>query len=139
MSFVYVREIPMPGEILAEMPLEKELVEIKAKRDQLIKDVFTKKRGKFILIIGPCSAHDEDAVCDYIGRLARVQARVEDKIVIIPRIYTNKPRTTGSGYKGMAHQPDPSEAPHMVKGIKAIRRMHIRALRESPKIGRAHD
>ena len=131
MSFVYVQEIPMPAEILADMPLDKDLEEIKTRRDQEIKDVFTKKSGKFLLIIGPCSAHDEDAVCDYISRLARVQELVRDKIVIIPRIYTNKPRTTGSGYKGMAHQPDPQEAPNMVRGIQAIRKMHIRALRES--------
>jgi 3-deoxy-7-phosphoheptulonate synthase len=131
MSFVYVQEIPMPGKILADMPLNEQLTRIKQKRDQEIRDVFTKKSGKFLLIIGPCSAHDENAVCDYIGRLAKVQARVDDKIVIIPRIYTNKPRTTGIGYKGMAHQPDPQEAPNMVKGIQAIRRMHIRALRES--------
>jgi len=131
MSFDYIREIPKPREILAAMPLDQELSEIKRKRDLEIKAVFTKESGKFLLVIGPCSAHDEDAVCDYIGRLAQVQARVAEKILIIPRIYTNKPRTTGMGYKGMAHQPDPQEAPNMVQGIKAIRRMHIRALRDS--------
>ena len=131
MSFEYIQEIPMPREILAAMPLDQELSEIKRKRDLEIKAVFTKESGKLLLVIGPCSAHDEDAVCDYIGRLAQVQARVAEKILIIPRIYTNKPRTTGMGYKGMAHQPDPQEAPNMVQGIKAIRRMHIRALRDS--------
>jgi 3-deoxy-7-phosphoheptulonate synthase len=131
MSFEYIREIPKPREILAAMPLDRDLSEIKRNRDREIKAVFAKESGKFILVIGPCSAHNEDAVCDYISRLARVQARVEEKIVIIPRIYTNKPRTTGMGYKGMAHQPNPQEAPNMVQGIKAIRRMHIRALRDS--------
>ncbi len=89
------------------------------------------RTDKFVLIIGPCSAHDEDAVCDYISRLAKVQAEVKDKIIIIPRIYTNKPRTTGIGYKGMAHQPNLQEEPNIVEGIKAIRKMHIRALKES--------
>ena len=131
MSFIYVREIPLAGDILADMPLDKELIEVKRERDQEIRAVFTKESKKFLLIIGPCSAHDADAVCDYIRRLADVQMRVKDKIILIPRIYTNKPRTTGMGYKGMAHQPDPQEAPNMVKGIKAIRRMHIRALRDS--------
>jgi len=130
MSFEYVREMPAAQEILAAMPLDKDLVKIKKKRDQEIKSVFEKKSRKFVLIIGPCSAHNEDAVCDYIGRLARVQRKVADKIMIIPRIYTNKPRTTGIGYKGMAHQPNPEEAPDMVKGITAIRKMHIRALRD---------
>ena len=113
------------------MPLSPDLVEIKKKRDQDIKDAFTGKNSKFILIIGPCSAHDEEAVCDYISRLAKVQAEVKDRIIIIPRIYTNKPRTTGIGYKGMAHQPKLQEKPNIVEGIKAIRKMHIRALRES--------
>ncbi|MGC1454987.1 MAG: 3-deoxy-7-phosphoheptulonate synthase [Nitrospirota bacterium] len=131
MSFKYVQEIPPPQEVLAAMPLSPDLVEIKKKRDQDIKDAFTGKNSKFILIIGPCSAHDEEAVCDYISRLAKVQAEVKDRIIIIPRIYTNKPRTTGIGYKGMAHQPKLQEKPNIVEGIKAIRKMHIRALRES--------
>lgn len=131
MSFDYVQEIPPPKEVLAAMPLSPELVEIKKKRDQDIKAAFTRENSKFVLIIGPCSAHDEEAVCDYISRLAKVQAEVKDKIIIIPRIYTNKPRTTGIGYKGMAHQPKLQEKPNIVEGIKAIRKMHIRALRES--------
>jgi len=130
MSFEYIREIPNPREIRAAMPLDKHLIEIKEKKDLDIKSVFAKKIRKFLLVIGPCSAHNEDAVCDYIGRLAKVQARVAERIIIIPRIYTNKPRTTGIGYKGMAHQPNPQEAPNMVQGIKAIRRMHIRAFRD---------
>ena len=131
MSFEYVQEIPSPQEILAAMPLSPELAEIKKKRDQEIKAAFTRENSKIVLIIGPCSAHDEEAVCDYIARLAKVQADVKDRIIIIPRIYTNKPRTTGIGYKGMAHQPKLQEKPNIVEGIKAIRKMHIRALRES--------
>jgi 3-deoxy-7-phosphoheptulonate synthase len=131
MSFEYVQEIPSPKEILAAMPLSPELAEIKKKRDQEIKAAFTRENSKIVLIIGPCSAHDEEAVCDYIARLATVQADVKDRIIIIPRIYTNKPRTTGIGYKGMAHQPKPQEKPNIVEGIKAIRKMHIRALKES--------
>src|SRR5512139_1837485 len=131
MSFEYVREIPQPKEILANMPLSLDLTVIKRKRDQEIKAVFTRESGKFLLVIGPCSAHDEDAVCDYIRRLAKVQEDVKDRILLIPRIYTNKPRTTGIGYKGMAHQPNPQEKPNIVEGIKAIRKMHLRALKES--------
>jgi 3-deoxy-7-phosphoheptulonate synthase len=131
MSFEYIREIPKPKEILASMPLSADLTAIKKGCDQEIKAVFTGESHKFLLIIGPCSAHDEEAVCDYISRLAKVQAEVKDKIIIIPRIYTNKPRTTGIGYKGMAHQPNPQEEPNIVEGIKAIRKMHLRALKES--------
>jgi 3-deoxy-7-phosphoheptulonate synthase len=131
MSFNYVREIPQPKEILAALPLGADLTDIKTKRDAEIRRAFTGESAKFILIIGPCSAHDEEAVCDYIARLAKVQADVKDKIIIIPRIYTNKPRTTGIGYKGMAHQPNLQEEPNIVEGINAIRKMHIRALRES--------
>lgn len=131
MSFKYIREIPQPAEILGSMPLPASLAEMKNGRDEEIRAVFTREVDKLILIIGPCSAHDEDAVCDYIARLARVQAEVKDRVIIIPRIYTNKPRTTGIGYKGMAHQPNPQEEPNIVEGIKAIRRMHLRALKES--------
>ncbi len=131
MSFKYIREIPQPVEILGSMPLPASLTEVKNARDEEIRAVFTRKADKVLLIIGPCSAHDEDAVCDYISRLARVQAEVKDRIIIIPRIYTNKPRTTGIGYKGMAHQPNPQQEPNIVEGIKAIRKMHLRALKES--------
>ena len=131
MSFTYVREIPPPGEILGAMPLDAQLVDFKKKRDEDIRDVFTGASSRLILIIGPCSAHDENAVCDYISRLAKIQSDVRDSIIIIPRIYTNKPRTTGIGYKGMAHQPNLQEEPNIVEGINAIRRMHLRALRES--------
>lgn len=131
MSFEYVREIPPPDDILAAMPLDAGLAAVKRRRDDDIRAVFTGASPKLILIIGPCSAHDENAVCDYIARLAKVQDEVKDKIVIIPRIYTNKPRTTGIGYKGMAHQPNLQEEPNIVEGINAIRKMHLRALRES--------
>jgi len=131
MSFVYVQEIPQPKTILEAMPLSMDLAVIKKKRDQEIRAAFTRENSKLLLIIGPCSAHDENAVCDYIGRLAKVQDEVKDKIIIIPRIYTNKPRTTGIGYKGMAHQPNLAEEPNIVEGINAIRNMHIRALKES--------
>jgi 3-deoxy-7-phosphoheptulonate synthase len=131
MGFEIVREIPQPKIILEALPVSMDLAVIKRKRDQEIKQVFTRGNNKLLLIIGPCSAHDEDAVCDYIGRLAKVQEDVQEKIIIIPRIYTNKPRTTGIGYKGMAHQPNLAEEPNIVEGINAIRKMHLRALKES--------
>ena len=131
MSFEYVQKIPDAKEILDAMPLPADLQKIKKERDKEISAVITGAVDRLLLIIGPCSAHDEDAVCDYISRLARVQDEVRDKIIIIPRIYTNKPRTTGIGYKGMAHQPKPDEEPNIVKGLKAIRTMHLRAVKES--------
>ena len=131
MSFDYVRQIPKAKEILEKIPLPADLRKIKQEKDQEIIGVFTGAVNKLVLIIGPCSAHDEDAVCDYISRLAKVQEEVKDKLILIPRIYTNKPRTTGIGYKGMAHQPNPQEEPNIVEGITAIRKMHLRALRES--------
>ncbi len=131
MSFEYLQQIPRPKEMREAAPLSKELSEIKKKRDKEIYDVFAGKNGKLVLIIGPCSAHDEDAVADYISRLAKVQDDVKEKVILVPRIYTNKPRTTGIGYKGMAHQPDLEKEPNIVEGIKAIRRMHLRAIEES--------
>ncbi len=131
MGFDYVHQIPKAKEIIEKLPLSAELKKIKREKDKEILAVFTGAVDKLILIIGPCSAHDEDAVCDYIARLAKVQDEVKDKIILIPRIYTNKPRTTGIGYKGMAHQPNLKKEPDIVEGIKAIRTMHIRALRES--------
>jgi len=131
MSFEYLQQIPRPKEMREDTPLSKELSEIKKKRDKEIYDVFAGKNGKLVLIIGPCSAHDEDAVADYISRLAKVQDDVKEKVILVPRIYTNKPRTTGIGYKGMAHQPDLEKEPNIVEGIKAIRRMHLRAIEES--------
>lgn len=131
MSFNYIRKIPTFQEILKEMPLSADLKNVKAKRDAHIRDVFERRSDKFLLIIGPCSADNENAVCEYVTRLARVQEKVKDHLILIPRIYTNKPRTTGKGYKGMAHQPVPTEEPDLVAGLKAIRKMHLRAFKES--------
>lgn len=131
MGFQYLRKIPSLEEILERLSLPENLKKVKQERDKKIIKIFTRESDKFLLIIGPCSADDEDAVCDYVGRLAKLQAEVEDKLVLIPRIYTNKPRTTGAGYKGMGHQPDPQDKPNIVEGLKAIRKMHIRALKES--------
>jgi len=131
MSFEYLRQIPSVDEILNQLPMDESLKKIKQERDGRIIDVFKGKSGKFILIIGPCSADNEDAVCEYSVRLAKLQAEVEDKFLLIPRVYTNKPRTTGEGYKGMMHQPDLKEKPNIVGGLKALRRMHLRVLRES--------
>ncbi len=131
MSFQYIRQMPDVADILASIPLSGDLRKIKSRRDGEIIAVFRGESDKFIVIIGPCSADNEDAVCEYVSRLARLQEEVREKLILIPRIYTNKPRTTGEGYKGMAHQPKPSEAPNMVKGLKAIRKMHIRAMKES--------
>lgn len=131
MSFRYIREMPHVGDIISSIPLSEDLKEVKKKRDEEIIAVFRGESDRFIVIVGPCSADNEDAVCEYVSRLARLQEEVKEKLILIPRIYTNKPRTTGEGYKGMAHQPKPSEAPNMVEGLRAIRRMHIRAMRES--------
>ena len=128
MAFKYIEKIPSVEEILAAIPMPPGLSDIKAEHDEAIRKVFDGRSDKFIVIIGPCSAHDENAVCDYIERLAGVQQKVAEKLILIPRIYTNKPRTTGEGYKGMAHQPDPTRKPDVAEGIKAIRRMHIRSL-----------
>lgn len=131
MSFKYVRKIPTFQEILKEMPLSADLRQVKARRDALIRDIFEQRSDKFILIIGPCSADNEDALCEYVSRLARLQDKVKERLVLVPRIYTNKPRTTGKGYKGMVHQPVPTQEPDIVAGLKAIRKMHLRALKES--------
>lgn len=131
MSFSYRQRIPDAETILKQLPLDPVLGEVKKRRDQDIIDIITGKSHKFLLVIGPCSADKEDAVCEYVSRLSRLQEMVRERLVLLPRIYTNKPRTTGIGYKGMAHQPDPNEDPNIVEGILAIRRMHIRALRES--------
>ncbi len=131
MSFTFEKKLPTPEAIRAEYPISDQIAEIKTKRDAEIRDVFTGRSDKFVVIIGPCSADNEDAVCDYVDRLSRVQEKVKDKLILIPRIYTNKPRTTGEGYKGMIHQPDPEKKPDMLAGILAIRHMHIRAIEES--------
>ncbi len=131
MSMDFIRKLPIPMEIKKDFPLSKELVDIKAKRDQEIADVFTGKDDRLILIIGPCSADNEPAVLDYMNRLRKVQEKVEDRILMVPRVYTNKPRTIGVGYKGMLHQPDPSKAEDMLKGIIAIRQLHIHVMEET--------
>ena len=131
MNMNFIRKLPTPKEIKEMYPLDESLMEIKAKNDEEIKKVFTGVSDKLILVIGPCSADREDAVIDYIKRLRVVQDKVKDEIIIIPRIYTNKPRTTGAGYKGMLHQPDPLADPDMLKGTIAIRKLHMRALKET--------
>ena len=131
MSFEFVKKLPTPDEIRGTFPLPRELAEIKEKRDREIADVITGKSQKFLVIIGPCSADNEDSVCEYITRLAKVNERVRDKLILIPRIYTNKPRTTGEGYKGIVHQPDPEKKPDFLAGLIAMRKMHIRAIQES--------
>jgi 3-deoxy-7-phosphoheptulonate synthase len=131
MGFEFLRKIPTPAEILQEMPLDVALKKVKEKRDKEIRTIFEHTSDKFLIVIGPCSADNEDAVCEYVSRLAKLQEKVADRIILLPRIYTNKPRTTGAGYKGMVHQPDPNEEPNIVEGLKAIRRMHLRSIRES--------
>lgn len=131
MSFDFVRKLPTPLEIRSQYPLSRECLKIKEERDAQIRDVLTGKSNKFLVIIGPCSADNEDSVCEYVNRLARVNEKVKDKLILIPRIYTNKPRTTGDGYKGMVHQPDPEKKPDFLAGIIAMRKMHIRAVEES--------
>ena len=128
---IFHQKLPIPKEIKEQYPLKEEVVLKKAKRDAEIKEVFSGKSNKFVLIIGPCSADSEEPVMDYIHRLKVLQEKVEDKILIIPRIYTNKPRTTGDGYKGMIHQPDPGAKPDMMKGLLAIRHLHTRAIDET--------
>lgn len=131
MSFHYVNQLPTPAEIREQFPVPARLAELKKQRDKEISDVITGKSNKFLVIIGPCSADNEDAVCDYISRLAKVNEKVKDKLILIPRIYTNKPRTTGEGYKGITSQPDPEKKPDFTAGLIAMRKMHIRAIEES--------
>ena len=131
MSFEFIQKLPTPDEIRAEYALPQNLIDIKAKLDAEILDVITGKSNKFLVIIGPCSADNEDSVCDYISRLAKINEKVKDKLILIPRIYTNKPRTTGEGYKGIVHQPDPEKKPDFLGGLIAMRKMHIRAIEES--------
>ncbi len=131
MNLIFERKLPIPQEIKEMCPLSSDLHKIVEKREKEIADIFAGKNDKLVLIIGPCSADNEDSVIDYISRLNRVQEKVADKIFIIPRIYTNKPRTTGDGYKGMLHQPNPTEKSDMVKGIMMIRDLHIRAIKET--------
>ena len=131
MSFKFLNQLPTPAEIKEKYPLSEELVKLKKERDAIISDVICGKDDRFLVIIGPCSADNEDSVCDYVSRLTKIQDDVKDRVIIIPRIYTNKPRTTGEGYKGIASQPDPEKDPDMVEGLIAMRKMHIRAIAES--------
>jgi len=127
----FMRKLPVPKLIKEQYPLTAELSAVKAERDARIADVFTGKSDKMVLIVGPCSADREDAVLDYCSRLAKLQEKVSDKLVLIPRVYTNKPRTTGDGYKGLLHQPNPTARPDMLSGVVASRRLHINVLAES--------
>lgn len=130
MQMNFSRKLPIPQDVKAEYPLTEKMIEVKAKRDEEIQAVFTGESDKFILVIGPCSADSKEPVLEYMSRLRNLQDKVEDKIIMIPRIYTNKPRTNGKGYKGMLHQPDPTAKPDMYKGIVAIRDLHLSALRD---------
>lgn len=127
-NMIFKRKLPIPKEIKEQYPLTAELAQVKARRDKEIADVFTGKSGKMVLIIGPCSADREAAVLEYCERLAKLQEAVSDKLVLIPRVYTNKPRTTGDGYKGLLHQPDPRKTSDMLEGVIAIRRLHTNVL-----------
>lgn len=131
MEMEFLRKLPTPAEIKEEFPLHKEIEQIKAERDVILKNIFEGKDDRLLLLIGPCSADNEDAVLDYLCRLRKAAEKVKDKIFVVPRIYTNKPRTIGAGYKGMLHQPDPERGTDMLKGIIAIREMHMRAVKET--------
>ena len=130
MQMTFHRKLPIPQEVKKEFPLTEHMKQVKAARDEAINAVFDGSSDKFILIVGPCSADHSEPVLEYISRLSKVQEKVSDKIIIIPRIYTNKPRTTGQGYKGMLHQPDPEAKPDMYTGIVSIRQLHLAALRD---------
>lgn len=131
MSFKFVRQLPSPDQVKEQTPMSEEMKKIKEQRDRLIQDVITGDSDKFLVIVGPCSADNEDSVCEYTNRLTKVQEKVADRLVLVPRIYTNKPRTTGEGYKGMLHQPDPEAQPDVMAGILAIRHMHMRSMEET--------
>ena len=130
MQMNFHRKLPIPQDVKKDYPLTERMTEVKAARDEAIRAVFDGSSDKFILVIGPCSADHSEPVLEYISRLCKIEEQVKDKIIIIPRIYTNKPRTTGQGYKGMLHQPDPDAKPDMYKGIVAIRELHLAALRD---------
>ena len=130
MQMNFHRKLPIPQDVKKDYPLTERMTEVKTARDEAIRAVFDGSSDKFILVIGPCSADHSEPVLEYISRLRKIEEQVKDKIIIIPRIYTNKPRTTGHGYKGMLHQPDPDAKPDMYKGIVAIRELHLAALRD---------
>ena len=131
MSFTFIEKLPTPDEIRAQYPLPQALAQRKAERDREIREVLTGQSSKLLVIVGPCSADNEDSVCDYVDRLAALNDRVAKKLILIPRIYTNKPRTTGEGYKGIVHQPDPAKQEDFLAGLIAMRKMHIRAVEET--------
>lgn len=131
MSFEYVQQLPTVREILETMPVSAVGRKVKGARDRDLSAAFRGESKKFVVVIGPCSADEEGPVCEYVARLARLQEEVAERLLLVPRIYTNKPRTTGTGYKGMVHQPRPQEEPNIVEGLRAIRRLHLRALEES--------
>lgn len=130
MNMKFYRKLPIPQETKEWYPVTPEMAAVKRARDEAIRDIFTGQSDRFLLVIGPCSADKSESVLEYIGRLRRVADKVQDNILIVPRIYTNKPRTTGDGYKGMLHQPDPHGHPDMLRGIIAIRQLHMSALRD---------
>ena len=131
MGIKYISNLPSPEEIIAEYPLRNDLKERKKEFDKTVADIFTGKSDKFLAIIGPCSADNEDSVLDYVMRLAKVADEIKDKIAVIPRVYTNKPRTNGDGYKGLLHQPNPEKKPNVHEGLIAIRKMHLRVVKET--------
>ena len=130
-NMIFYRKLPIPKEIKEQFPITPDVLRTRKKRIKELEDIFSGKSDKFLLVIGPCSADNEDSVIDYVYRLRGVAEKVRDKIIIVPRLYTNKPRTTGQGYKGMLHQPDPNSSPDLLKGIIAIRKMHMRAIAET--------
>ena len=131
MSFDFIEKLPIPMVTKERYPMGPEQIKIKAEKDEEIRKVFTGESDKFVLIIGPCSADNEDAVLDYCTRLAKVQDKVKDKVILIPRVYTNKPRTTGLGYKGILHQPDPEKKPDLYNGVLAVRQLHMDVIRQT--------
>ena len=131
MSMKINHELPLPEVLKSQYPLSQELRKVKKQRDEEIRRIFTGESDKFVVLVGPCSADNEDTVCEYVRKLKTVADKVSDKLMIIPRVYTNKPRTTGDGYKGMLHQPDPDKAPDLLAGIIAIRKMHMRVMQET--------
>ena len=131
MGYEFINKLPTPAEIKEQFPLPVECIAAKAHRDEEVKKAISGQSDKFLVIIGPCSADNEDSVLDYTSRLVKLQEDTKDKLILIPRIYTNKPRTTGDGYKGMLHQPDPEKRPSMADGLHAIRHLHMRVLMET--------
>ncbi|MGN0347892.1 MAG: 3-deoxy-7-phosphoheptulonate synthase [Lachnospiraceae bacterium] len=131
MGFDFIKKLPTPSEIREQYPVPEKLAQLKIERDKEISAVISGESDKFLVIIGPCSADNEDSVCDYVNRLARINDKVKDRLILIPRVYTNKPRTTGDGYKGIVHQPNPEGKPDFLAGLIAMRKMHIRVMEET--------